>query len=232
MTKEEFRQACKELGIDIDDNKLKKFEQYAELLKEWNKKMNLTAITEDGEIWQKHFFDSIAPFAGLDFKTMADIGSGAGFPGIPVKIAFEAPEVTLIEPTGKRCHFMEEVITALDLKGIKVENARAEDFIVGNREKYDLVSARAVAKLSILLELLAPYAKVGGLVVALKGKHGFDELRDAQAAVHILGLKVKEQKESALDGEVRINLYFEKEKKTPQKYPRAYGQIKKKPLEG
>ena len=150
-----------------------------QLLLEWNQKMNLTAITIEEEIWEKHFYDSIVPFENLSHKTLCDVGSGAGFPGIPLKIVFPDMELTIVEPLQKRCRFLETVKEALDLKGVNIYPERAEDFVKEHRESYDVVSARAVARLSILLELCAPLVKMKGHFIALKGKQGHEELLEA-----------------------------------------------------
>lgn len=230
MTKDEFVQACRKENIILTDTQLSQFETYKSILLEWNEKMNLTAITKEGEIWEKHFYDSISPFFHIRFDSMCDVGSGAGFPGIPVKIIYPEIQLTLIEPLQKRCRFLEEVKKQLKLTDVEILPVRAEDHAKKNREKFDVVSARAVANLSILLELCTPLLKVNGTMVALKGKNGHQELENAQVAMDELNLKLEKEEEINLEEGCRINLYLKKEKKTPNKYPRAYGQIKKKPL--
>jgi len=183
MTKLQFIQAIHELGIQLTQQQLEQFEQYMHILQEWNEKMNLTAITEEEEVWEKHFYDSILPFASLDPASMCDVGSGAGFPGIPVKIAFPKCKMTLIEPLQKRCRFLEAVVEELGLDNVKIINERAEDYAKDHRENFQIVSARAVAKLSILLELCIPLLKVNGIMVALKGKNGNEELQQAKRAI-------------------------------------------------
>ena len=164
---------------------------------------------------------------------MRDIGSGAGFPGIPVKIAFPHVHMTLVEPLQKRCRFLNEVKTQLNLENLDILNVRVEDLAKVKRECFDVVSARAVAKLSILLELCVPIVKMNRTMVALKGKNGHEELLNAKKAIDTLGVElVDEEKFMIEEDATRINLYFKKVKHTPSKYPRAYGQIKKKPLEG
>lgn len=233
MTKVEFQRACLEAGIQLNEEQMNQFEKYMQLLIEWNEKMNLTAITQEEEVWEKHFYDSIMPFSNIDFETMCDIGSGAGFPGIPVKIAFPHVHMTLVEPLQKRCRFLNEVKTQLNLENLDILNVRAEDLAKEKRECFDVVSARAVAKLSILLELCVPFVKMNRTMVALKGKNGHEELLNAKKAIDTLGVElVDEEKFMIEEDATRINLYFKKVKHTPSKYPRAYGQIKKKPLEG
>lgn len=232
MTKEEFINALKEKNIDLSPEQIQQFETYMTLLKEWNEKMNLTAIVQDGEIWEKHFYDSILPFIGKNFASLADVGSGAGFPGIPVKIVWPQTDLTIIEPLQKRCRFLEEVKNQLGLENVHIHAARAEDFAKDHRESFDALSARAVARLSILLELCAPLIKKGGWMVALKGKNGMEELAAAKKAIDVLGLELKETSHDELDEGSRINFYFQKTSSTPARYPRNYGQIKKSPLEG
>lgn len=232
MTQEEFVRRCRDLHIDLDAHQLEQFETYRKLLSEWNEKMNLTAITEPGEVYEKHFYDSVAPFAGLQFETFCDVGTGAGFPGIPVKICFPKTRLVLVEPLKKRCRFLEEVVSQLGLCDVEILSVRAEDLNLFWRESFDVVTARAVARLPILLELLAPLVKTGGTVVALKGKAGLEELAEAEKAVGILGLKQPQVEKLEEEEGTRINLYFEKEKPTSARYPRNYGQIKKKPLGG
>ena len=231
MTKDKFIQACEKEGIHLNQKQIEQFERYKDLLLEWNQKMNLTAIVEEEEIWEKHFYDSIYPFFHCSIENMCDVGSGAGFPGIPVKIVFDSIHLTIVEPLMKRCRFLEEVKKQLELKNIDICCARAEDFVKEHRESFDLVSARAVAKLSVLLELCIPLVKVNGLMVALKGKNGQLELKQAQKAISILHLNLEKEEVFHLEKEaVLMNFYFRKIKNTPVKYPRAYGQIKKKPL--
>ena len=232
FTRETFIQILKDHGQQPSDVQMAQFDRYVKELAEWNQKMNLTAITIEEEIWEKHFYDSIVPFENLSHKTLCDVGSGAGFPGIPLKIVFPDMELTIVEPLQKRCRFLETVKEALDLKGVNIYPERAEDFVKEHRESYDVVSARAVARLSILLELCAPLVKMKGHFIALKGKQGHEELLEAQKALDILGMKLEKEDTIDVDEATRINLYMQKVKPTPNKYPRAYGQIKKKPLGG
>lgn len=232
MTKDGFKQKCKEIGIELSDAQLQQFERYMELLIEWNQKMNLTAIVEEEEIWEKHFWDSIEPFDNLSNLSLCDVGSGAGFPGVPLKIVYPSMSLTILEPLQKRCRFLETVKEELGLEDVSIHSVRAEDYAKEHREIFDIVSARAVARLSILMELCAPLVKVDGQFIALKGKQGHEELEEAKNALSLLGLSFKQEQSASIDGAARINLYFNKENKTPKKYPRAYGQIKKKPLGG
>lgn len=231
MTEQEFRTACEKNGIMLDDNQMQQFRTYTDLLIEWNEKMNLTAITDPGQIWEKHFLDSILPFAGLDIHTLADVGTGAGFPGIPVKITWPSIQVTLVEPLKKRCRFLEEVKNQLDLKDLVICPERAEEFAGAHRDEFDAVCSRAVARLSILLELTAPLARPGGLIIALKGPGAAAELKAAGPALKALHLILVRESDTSLSAGERVNLYFEKKGPSPKGYPRNFGQIKKHPLE-
>lgn len=232
MNKENFQESLARDGVRLDEKQIKQFEQYLHLLQEWNEKMNLTAITQEEEIWEKHFYDSIVPFLHTSFKTFADVGSGAGFPGIPLAILWPDRQFTLIEPLAKRCKFLEEVKKQLNLSNVTIVNARAEDFVKDHRAQFDLVSARAVARLSILLELCIPLMKNDGSFVALKGAAGMNELKNAAPALKALHVKAVNIDKFDLGSEgERIIITFKKEGPTPAKYPRAYSLIKKKPLE-
>ncbi len=221
-------------GHAVSDEQLAKLEAYKDLLLEWNKVMNLTAITEEDQIWEKHFYDSVTPFLKEEFETLCDVGSGAGFPGIPVQILWPEKKITLVEPLQKRCRFLNEVKDRLHLDNLTVVNARAEDYAADHRESFDAASARAVARLALLLELTAPLVRKDGRLIALKGRSALEELEAAQKAIRELGLKLDRVEEFVLDTDQaeRINLYFDKVKKTPARYPRPYAQMKKKPLEG
>ncbi len=207
------------------------FETYLDRLIEVNKVMNLTAIIDPQEVVEKHFLDSclISPHIKAGDK-VADVGSGAGFPGLCLAIIRDDIQVTLIEPTTKRCLFLQTVIDELGLKNVEVLNKRAEE-LTHLRETYDVVTARAVASLSILLELCVPLIKVGGLMIAMKGQKALEELNEAQKAIGLLNLTVLEAKPVTLPtAGLRVNLVFQKTKTTKASYPRAYNQIKKNPL--
>ena len=229
---DKFEQA----GFAFSDLQKRQFYTFYNMLIDKNKVMNLTGITEFTEVVEKHFLDSIYlnHVTDLDQSVkIIDLGTGAGFPGIPVKIAFPHVHMTLVEPLQKRCRFLNEVKTQLNLDNLDILNVRAEDLAKEKRECFDVVSARAVAKLSILLELCVPFVKMDHTMVALKGKNGHEELISAQKAIDTLGVElIDEEKFMIEEDATRINLYFKKVKHTPNKYPRAYGQIKKKPLEG
>lgn len=216
----------------LTDEQTALFKQYSDLLTEWNQKMNLTAITSPEDITEKHFYDCLLPCMKIKPSgKVADVGSGAGFPGIVWKIAYPELSVTLIEPTGKRCMFLNTVIRELKLNGIETVNARAEDYVKSHREEYDLVTARAVANLRILAELCLPLTKKNGMFLAMKGQAGSEENRAAENALEKLGAKLEvSQEETVGEGEKRVNLWYRKIRNTPAEYPRHYSQIKKKPL--
>ena len=162
---------------------------------------------------------------------MADVGSGAGFPGLVLKIAFPELKMTLIEPIGKRCNFLNEVINKLNLKDIEVVNKRSEDYVNEHREEFDIVSARAVSNVNVLSELCVPLLKIGGTFVILRGSNGNEEIKDGHKALKLLGADEDRILETGLsDGSKRIIGYYKKKRHTDKKYPRNYGMIKKKPL--
>ena len=218
--------------IELNGKTVERFKKYASLLKEWNEKMNLTAITDEPEIVEKHFYDCLLPTDHdlLDDKLICDLGTGAGFPGMVWAIAYPKCVVTLVDATGKKCMFLNEVIKELNLTNAFVVNSRGEDLDM--REYFDIVTARAVAPLNILLEVCVPLIKEKGLMIAMKGAKGKEELADAKKAVQKLYLKVININEQALpnDEGVRYNIILKKEKKTEKKYPRSWAEIQKKPL--
>jgi len=219
-------------GIELNETQLNQFDTYMNLLIEWNQRMNLTAIIEPEEINEKHFLDCLCLVNLIDPKAnMADIGSGAGFPAIPLLIALPDLRVTMVEPIAKRTLFLKEVIKQLNLKNAVVLNERSEDLAKTGREKFDVVSARAVASLPILCEICVPLLKVGGNFVAMKGSSGLEEVEEAKNAMRILKLKVKEIKKEVLPSAgLRYNIVLNKTESTPLAYPRPYAQIKKRPL--
>ncbi len=206
--------------------------QYLGLLCEWSGKMNLTAIKDPEEILEKHFIDSILPLTQTEISgSAADVGTGAGFPGLVWKIVKPELRMTLIEPTEKRCRFLREVIHTLNLTDIEVVNMRAEDYAKDHRESFDVVTARAVANLNVLCELCIPLVRIGGKFIAMKGAQALEEKDAAQKAAETLGARFADAVSASLPkGDTRISLIYIKDKATPAKYPRNYGQIKKKPL--
>lgn len=231
MNMQEFQMLCEAKNISISEHQFEQLSRYAQLLQEWNEKINLTAITELKDIFIKHFYDSllIAPHC-LTAKTLCDVGSGAGFPGLVLKIALPDLTITLVEPTLKRVNFLRFVIAELGLTDIQVINKRMED-CVDLKESFDIVTARAVASLPVLSELCLPFVSIGGFFIAMKGSSGEDELESSKSALKILGGKVVSvYKEALTDGSSRVNILIHKAAASPSKYPRAYAQIKKKAL--
>lgn len=225
------------LGIELSENQTGQFLKYYELLIEWNSFMNLTAITEFEEVTKKHFVDSLSLVKAYDLSkdiSLIDIGTGAGFPGIPLKIVFPQMKVVLLDSLKKRVNFLNEVIQVLGLKEIEVIHGRAEDFCKQGlyRECFDLCVSRAVANLTTLSEYCLPYVKVGGCFISYKSEKITEEKEMASNAIHILGGKVKNQIEYFLpDSDIYRNLFvIEKVKETPKKYPRKAGLPSKEPL--
>ena len=226
-----------DLNIELSQVQAERFVKYKELLKEWNKKINITAITEDDEIDIKHFLDSLTPVATRLFENsikLIDIGTGGGFPGLPLKIYNEGLKVTLLDSLNKRIAFLKEVIEALGLKDIEAIHGRAEEFGRKEdfREQYDISISRAVASLNTLSEYCIPFVKVGGYFVSMKGPDVEDELREAEGGIKILGGKIVEVAtvKIPLSDIVHTLIIIEKIKETPTKYPRAGGKPKKNPL--
>ncbi len=232
-----FREGLDELEIELSDKQMEQFLMYYELLVEKNKVMNLTAITEFDDVVVKHFLDSLSLVMAVepeDLETMIDVGTGAGFPGIPLKIAFPHLTITLMDSLRKRVDFLNEVILKLGLKGIKAVHGRAEDMAKEPkyREKYDLCVSRAVAALPILSEYCIPFVGVGGLFISYKAKEADDECKSAERAVEMLGGVMADVilfslPNSHLD---RTLVVIEKEMNTPKIYPRKAGLPEKKPL--
>jgi 16S rRNA (guanine527-N7)-methyltransferase len=231
MNQNELAEQLARRNISFTADQFGLLEKYHVLLADWNQRMNLTAITEAEEVREKHFLDCLCLVPLLkDAKTLVDVGSGAGFPAIPLAIALPDLSVTMIEPIGKRTIFLSEAVKQLGLKNTKIVNERAEEF-VDRKIRYDVATARAVAALPILLELCTPLVKVDGVVIAMKGSSGMDELDSAKHAMEVLKLKVKDiQKEVLPEAGIRYNIVMSKTKETPAGYPRNYSQIKKKPL--
>lgn len=225
-----MKKLFKDLGFSVSEEQLKKFEKYYELIVFYNEKFNITAITEKKEVYIKHFIDSIsgAEFINVDF---ADIGSGGGFPAIPLKIFKPELKATLIEATGKKCDFLKEVVKELDLKDVKVVFGRAEELAHDKnfREKFDFVTARAVAALPSLSEYCLPFLKVGGKFVAYKADVE-SEIKESENAVKTLGGKIEEVKKFDLAGNARTLVIIKKERQTDAVYPRPNAKIRKKPL--
>lgn len=221
----------KEYGLNIDENKKNLFNSYFSLLTEYNSRFNITAITDEREVVIKHFIDSALGVELLKGETLADVGSGGGFPAIPLKILKPDLKITLIEATEKKCEFLKTVADTLDLKEVTVLCGRAEEFAKKSeyREKFDICTARAVARLNILSEYCLPFVKKGGIFLAYKGDAD-EEVRDSENAVKILGGKIITHDKYVLDGAKRSLIVIEKQKNTDAKYPRGNARIKNKPL--
>ena len=234
MNFKEMQSLLLEKGIKVTDEMIVKFQKYLDLLMEWNQKINLTALKTEEEIIEKHFYDSLlmAEEIKFDDQSLLDVGTGAGFPGIPLKIVFEDLFVTLLEPTLKRVNFLDIVIKELGLKKIVTINKRAEDYVKDARSYYDLVTARAVSRLNMLLELCMPLVKVDGLFLAMKGSKGEEEIQESINALKILNGEIFKIQKTKLvtDNDERMNIFIKKNDEINMKYPRAYGQIKKSPL--
>lgn len=232
-----FKDSLSKLGLTLTEIQLQQFMQYYELLIEWNSFMNLTAITEFQEVCTKHFIDSVSLCKAMDCTkeiSMIDVGTGAGFPGIPLKIAFPNLQVTLLDSLGKRIKFLKEVIEKLGLEQIDAIHGRAEDFAKPDmlREQFDLCVSRAVANLSTLSEYCIPYVKVGGFFISYKSEKVIEEMTAAKNALSILGGELQEQVEFVLPNSdiYRNLLVIKKGKATQKKYPRKAGLPSKEPL--
>ena len=233
MTQNDFITKVNELGLEVTDEKLDKLNKYYELLVSFNEKINLTAITLKEEVYLKHFYDSLTLVKIIDFNkynTFCDIGTGAGFPSIVIKIFFPHLKVTLIDALNKRIDFLNVVISELQLKEIETIHSRIEDYGKNNRELYDIVTARAVTNLSNLLEFAIPIVKVNKYFIAMKGSN--NELDTILNASKLLNIKLEDKIEFSLPYEEskRNLIKFVKLDKTNNKYPRKFSEIKKKPL--
>ena len=226
-----LRSGLPALGLDLDDATQAKLCAFGKAVVEQNKVMNLTAITEDTQVAKLHLLDSISLLTVADFKgkKVIDVGCGAGFPGVPVKIACPETELTLLDSLGKRMHWLETVLPQLGVDATCI-TARAEEAVADRREQYDYATSRAVARLNILLELTAPYVKVGGKVLAMKGTAAQEELEESKNAIKKLGLQLEQVKEFPVDGTAHTVIVLKKIAPTPSQYPRRYAKIKQSPL--
>lgn len=230
-----FRQLIASLGLTLSTEQENQFRIYYEMLVETNEQFNLTAITKQEEVYIKHFYDSLLTVDSNIMKhsnTLCDIGTGAGFPGIPIKIMYPHIKLTLIEPTTKKVTFLTQLVNRLGLTGVTIENKRAEDIIRVYREQFDVVTARAVARLNTLAELCIPFVRIGGLFVSLKGAMYLEELEEAKDAISKLGASVLLVKKLELPSDLGVRglILVEKTSKTNPQFPRSYATIKKRPL--
>ena len=219
-------------NIKLSEEQYEKFYDYMKLLTEWNEKVNLTAITEPEEIISKHFVDSLTILPYIkEGKKVIDIGTGAGFPGIPLKIAKPEIEITLLDSLNKRIMFLEEIISKLNLKEIEAIHSRAEEYVKDNRESYDIAVSRAVAELPTLLEYLLPYVKVGGKCICMKGPKAMEEIEKSKKALDVLGGKIEKVENVQINGEMDRNIIIiSKIRTTSLKYPRKAGKPAKEPI--
>jgi len=237
MKEQQFVEALEAKGLTVSPEQLAQFRRYYELLVEWNEKMNLTAITDEEGVYLKHFYDSITAAFYYDFtkvETVCDVGAGAGFPSLPIKIMFPHLKVTIIDSLNKRIGFLNMLATELGLEGVAFHHGRAEEFGKNKqfRERFDVVTARAVARMSVLAEYCLPLAKVGGQFVALKAAKLGEELEEGATALKVLGGNLRESHQFQLPGEEseRNIVIVDKKRQTPGKYPRKAGTPAKDPL--
>ena len=219
------------LGVELTEEIQEKLCRFGQAVVEQNQVMNLTAITQPEQVAKLHLLDSLSllTLENLKNKKMIDVGCGAGFPGVPVKIACPEVQLTLLDSLGKRMNWLSEILPTLGVDA-KCVTGRAEEVVTGCREQYDVATSRAVARLNILLELTAPYVKVGGKVLAMKGTAAQEELEEAKNAIKRLGLKVETVKEFPVDGTAHTVIVLKKIAPTPSQYPRRYAKIKQAPL--
>ena len=233
MTQSRFIEELKRINIEITEEQLNKLETYYEMLIEYNKVMNLTGITEKEEVYLKHFYDSLTLNKIIDLKsinTLCDLGSGAGFPGIVIKILFPNIKITLVDSLNKRINFLNEVIKELDLKNIEAIHSRIEDYALKHSEEYEVVTARAVAPINILLELGVRLVKVGKYFIAMKGN--IENEPNYQNCIEKLNLHEVDRIvfNLPIENSTRTLIKFEKRSNTNKLFPRKYSDIKKKPL--
>ena len=231
MMETTLKEGLNALGLSLPQERQEKLCAFARAMVRQNEVMNLTAITEDTQVAKLHLLDSLTVLCCADLagKTLIDVGCGAGFPGVPLAIACPEAKITLLDSLGKRVKWLEQILPQL---GISAEcvTARAEEAVASRRETYDFATSRAVARLNILLELTAPYVKVGGAVLAMKGAAAREELSECAGAMKKLGLKLEEVREFPIDDTSHAVIVLRKIAPTPKQYPRRYAKIKQSPL--
>ncbi len=234
MKKDEFLKELEKINITLTENQILKLEKFYELLVIWNEKINLTTILKEEDVYLKHFYDSLTLIKVIDLNkelTLLDVGTGAGFPGIVLKIVFPNLKITLLDSMNKRISYLNEIIKELDLKDIDTVCSRVEDYALKNREKYDIVVCRAVAHLEILVEITLPLVKVNGYFIAMKSNAN-EEIALARKKILVLNSKIIEILSFKLpfENSIRTLIKIQKFKKTDLKYPRKYDKIKKENL--
>ncbi len=232
MNLDEFKSEVNKLGVPVTEKEINLLEKYYNLLIEYNEKINLTAITEKKDVYLKHFYDSLTLVKAIDFakiESMCDIGTGAGFPGIVIKIFYPNIKLTLVDALNKRINFLKEVVFELGLNDVNLVHARAEDYAKDNREMFDLVTARAVAKLSILMEYSMPMVKINKFFVAMKGQ---DDISVSNRVLDVLSSKLEKVIcfELPKEAGIRNLVLIKRVGDISIKYPRKYSDMKKKPL--
>ena len=232
---EEFRDNLISYGMSVSEEQLDLFNRYYDLLIEWNEKINLTAITEKRDVFIKHFLDSVSIIKAYDISSidnMIDVGTGAGFPGIPIKIMFPHIKITLLDSLNKRLVFLNEVISELNLNNIVTVHGRAEDIAkdIKYREQYDLCVSRAVANLSTLTELCLPFVRTGGSFISYKSEKASEEINAAGNAIRLIGGRYNKRIDFELDDYDRTFIVIDKVEATPRRYPRKAGTPAKEPL--
>lgn len=237
MNPDLFKQQLEKEGIKLSDKQLDQFDIYFRTLVEWNEKMNLTALTEKNDVYLKHFYDSVTAAFHYDFTEelhICDVGAGAGFPSIPLKICFPNLKVTIVDSLQKRIVFLNQLATNLDIDNVAFYHDRAENFGKNRdfREQFDIVTARAVARMSVLSELCLPLVRKNGMFIAMKAAQTSEELKDAELAIEVLGGNLNKVHTFTLPEEAseRSIIMIDKKRKTPNKYPRKAGVPNKTPL--
>lgn len=227
-----LKEGLPQLALDLSDEICGRLCDFGRAMVRQNEVMNLTGITEDAPVAKLHLLDSltVVACADLEGKSIIDVGCGAGFPGVPLAIACPGAKVTLLDSLAKRMNWLETVLPELGVKNAECITARAEEAVATRRESYDYATSRAVARLNILLELTAPYVKVGGAVLAMKGAAAREELEEAKSAISRLGLKIEAVREFPVDGTAHAVIVLRKVSPTPAKYPRRFAKIKQNPL--
>ena len=232
LMKKTLEEGLPGLGLELPGERVQKLCDFGAAMVRQNEVMNLTAITEDAQVAKLHLLDSLTVLCCTDLKgkQLIDVGCGAGFPGVPLAIACPEAKITLLDSLAKRMNWLETVLPQLDVANTRCITARAEEAVATRREKFDFATSRAVARLNILLELTAPYVRVGGKVLAMKGAAAREELAEAKNAIKRLGLQLEEVKDFSIDGATHSVIVLKKVSSTPPQYPRRYAKIKQSPL--